>query len=228
LDPSVTIGDYLAGVVNLLTKTGRFDLASQLVNSILSSALKPHQRQDLSFKIMDTYDYNANCFKALSIEVAFNADGTEYLGYIQAVFAQIQVFAAQNLLVGAYISLRFCAASSALLAIEQWRHTVTIEISALGGLDHEAEVLNTFEQEAAERGATVHWGQMNMRSRADIEAVFPGKIDLWRATLARIAATGKLSTFDNDFCVSHGLEVFDTKPARRTDLSYLDPLLLRD
>jgi FAD/FMN-containing dehydrogenase len=227
LDPSVTIGDYLAGVVNILTKTGRFDLASQLVNTILSSALKPHQRQDLGYKIMDTYDYNANCFKALSIEVAFDADGAAYLGYIRTVFGLIDVFAAQNILVGAYISLRYCAGSSALLAIEQWPHTVCIEISALGGLDNEVDVLNAFEQEAANRGAAIHWGQMNMRSRADIESVFASKIDSWRTTLGRIGATGKLSTFDNDFCINRGLEVFDTRPPRRPDLSYLDPLLLR-
>ena len=68
---------------------------------------------------------------------------------------------------------------------------------------------------------------MNTRSRADIESGFPGKIDLWRAALARTAAKGKLTTFDNDFCVNRGLEVFGAKPTRRTDLSYLDPLLLR-
>jgi hypothetical protein len=227
LDPEVTIGDYLAGAVNLMTKLGMIDLAKSLVNSILGSAMSPHTIEKLSYRIMDTYDYNANCFKALSIEVAFDADGTAYLDYIQAVFALIDSFAAQNTLAGAYISLRYCAGSEALLAIEQWPHTVCIEISALGGLAGEVDVLNAFEQEAANRGAAVHWGQMNMRSRADVEAVFGPKLDRWRQVLARIGGKSQ-HTFDNDFCVSHGLEVFGQKPWPPTehDLSYLVPLLL--
>jgi hypothetical protein len=149
------------------------------------------------------------------------------LDYIQRLFELIDGFAAQNVLVGAYISLRFCAGSSALLAIEQWPHTVCIEISALAGLANELEVLNAFESEAAERGAKVHWGQVNSRSRADVEAAFPGRIDRWRATLARLSVNGSLATFDNDFSQSHGLEVFGGG-VRQQDLSYLVPLLLAD
>ena len=106
---------------------------------------------------MDTYDYSANCFKALSMEVAFNADNTAYLGYVQAVFDLIQDFASKNILVGAYISLRYCGGSEALLAIEQWPHTVCIEISALGGLDHDADVLASFEGRGSQprRGRTL-------------------------------------------------------------------------
>ena len=180
LRPGVTIGQALAEAVNVLTSHGMIGAAEQIVNGVLSSQMSTSSRQNISYKIIDTYDYLSKCFKALSVEVAFNADDPAYLGYTQAVFGLIDNFASQNVLVGAYISLRYCAGSEATLAIEQWPHTVCIEISALGGLAHDAEVLAAFELEAANRGAAVHWGQLNNRSRPDIEARFPG-IDRWRA-----------------------------------------------
>jgi hypothetical protein len=225
LDPSVTVGDYLATAVNIATDLGRLDLGEWLVNLVLSSAETPRERQDLSYKVMDTYNYNSDCFKAMSLEVAFDAEDTVYLDYVQRLFELIDGFASANILVGAYISLRYCAGSGALLAIEQWPHTVCIEISALAGLANELTVLGKFEEEAAVRGAKVHWGQINSRSRADVEAAFPSKIDRWRTTLARLSAHGRLSTFDNQFSQSHGLEVLGSTFRRRPDMSYLVPLL---
>jgi hypothetical protein len=225
LSPNTTIGDCLAGLENVISQIGMFGWASGLVNSILGSFLSPGTHTDLSYKIMDTYDYQAKCYKALSMEVAFNADDTAYVDYIHAVFEKIDNYAAQNIVVGAYISLRYCGGSQALLAIEQWPHTVCIEISALGGLAHDAEILAAFELEAANRGAAVHWGQINNRSRPDIEARFPG-IDRWRAVLARVSAKGSTKTFDNGFCQQRGLEIYGAK--LRRDLSYLLPLLTVD
>jgi hypothetical protein len=228
LDPSVTIGDYLATAVNILNDFGQIGFTEGLVNFILGS-LGPQAgsaREDVSFKIMDTNDYRGSCNKALSIEVAFNADDTVYLDYLTAVFNKIDAFAQQNILTGAYISLRYCAGSEALLAIEQWPHTVTIEISALAGLTGDNQVLRAFEDESANhvghdgRLPTVHWGQLNSRTAKQVEATFP-QIRLWRSALARISRKGNRFTFDNDFCQSHGLE-----PAGGPDLSYLVPLLL--
>ena len=153
LDPSLTIDQYLAAAVNIVTQLGLIDFSEWLVNTILSNAQSPQVRQDLSYKVMDTYDYQSKCTDVLSLEVAFDADGTNYFDFIQAVFGLIDSFASQNTLVGAYISLRYCAGSNALLAIEQWPHTVCIEIAGLGSLAGEMTVLSAFEQEAANRGA---------------------------------------------------------------------------
>ena len=230
LDPSVTIGDYLAAAVNIMTQHGLIQFTAWMVNEILSAA-GPHAgtRQDVSFRIMDGYDYTGSCSKALSLEVAFNADDPAYLDYISAVFKRIDDFAKQNILTGAYTSLRYCAGSDALLAIEQWPHTVCFEISALAHLDNEQQVLTAFENETANhvgqdgRPPIVHWGQLNARSPAQVEAAFP-KIKRWRSALARLSAKGKIGTFDNDFCESHGLETLGAK--LEGDLSYLGPLLL--
>ena len=222
--PGVTIGQYLAGVVNILTDLGLTGLSTTLVNAILSSSLSTSPRQDLSYKIMDTYDYNSQCFKALSMEVAFNADDTAYLGFVDAVFSDIQSFLSRNTLVGAYISLRYCHGSDALLAIEQWKHTVCIEIAGLAGLQGETGVLAKFEDEANSRGGTVHWGQLNHRTRPDIEAKYPGKIQRWRAMLARVCKHGPTKTFDNTFCFDRGLEILGA--TTRIDVSYLEPLLV--
>jgi hypothetical protein len=121
---------------------------------------------------MDTYDYQANCFKARSLEVAFDADQTQYLDYVNDLFRLIDNFAAQNILYGGYISLRYCGKSEAKLAIEQWQHTVCLEMSTLSGLDNEMQVLNAFEASAARFGAAIHWGQLNNRTRTLLHAVF--------------------------------------------------------
>jgi hypothetical protein len=225
LSPTATIGDFLAAFENLASEFGFIDLAAAAVNFVLSLNLPSNNATDISFKIMDTYDYQSQCFKALSIEVAFDADKTDYVGYISEVFAKIDELAAQNILVAAYTSLRYCGGSKALLAIERWKHTVTIEMGALEGIRDELGVLTTFAMMAAQSGATVHWGQLNSLSRVQVEAAFP-TIEKWRAALLRIVSSGSLHTFDNDFCRSHGLEVFDTKLKR--NLSFLTPLLLND
>jgi len=226
LVPSITIGDYIATVTNLLTKFGLLGVAKDTVNGLLSGNLSPHTIADLSYKVMDTYDYQANCYKARSLEVAFNADEPTYITYVTTVFGLIDNFASQNILYGGYISLRYCGKSEALLAIEQWPHTVCIEMSTLSGLDSEMQVLNAFEAAAAQLGAAIHWGQLNNRTRTDIESVFAGTIHTWRQALSRLAARGKISTFDNDYCSQRGLEP-DAEATKKTrDISYIFPVTL--
>jgi FAD binding domain len=226
LVPSTTIGDYIASVTNVMTEYGLVDLATQVVNGLLSSGLSPHDVTDLSFKIMDTYDYQANCYKARSLEVTFNADDGGYLDYVNTVLGLIDSFKNQNILYGGYISLRYCGSSEALLAIERWQHTVCIEMSGLSGLSSETQVLNAFEAAATQHAAAIHWGQLNNRTRPDIEAVFADTIVAWREALVRTSAAGKLTTFDNDFCAARGLEPDGVRAKKNSDISYMVPLLL--
>jgi hypothetical protein len=215
-------------VVNVMSQYGLFDWAISVVNGMLSGQQGPHNITDLSFKIMDTYQYDANCYKARSLEVAFNADDTTYLDFLNLdVFDIIDQFAQQNVLYGGYISLRYCAGSSALLAIEQFPRTVCIELSALSGLSSEFQILDAFEQAAARRGAAIHWGQLNNRTTFDIDRVYGQKINTWRKVLVRTSRAGNISTFDNDFCRQRGLEPLTARPIQ-ADLSYLVPLLLSD
>lgn len=69
-------------------------------------------------------------------------------------------------------------------------------------------MLRSFEQHAVDLGATVHWGQLNNRSREDIENAYGAEqMGYWRGTLRYLCgAPSVFQTFDNDFCQSHGLE----------------------
>jgi len=226
LVPSITIGDYIAAVTNVMTQFGLLGVAKDTVNGLVGGQQGPHTIADLSYKVMDSYDYKANCYKARSLEVAFDADQTTYLDYVNQIFGLIDNFASQNILYGGYISLRYCAKSEAHLAIEQWPHSVCIETSTLSGLAHETQVLSAFEAAAAQLGAAIHWGQLNNRTRADIESVYATSINKWREALVRLASNGNIDTFDNDFCVQRGLEPEGAKAEKNPDLSYLIPLLL--
>lgn len=229
--PNATLGDYIANATNALTQAGMLGIAQTEVNSILTSGQGSHQIVGLSFEIMDTYNYQADCFRALSLEVAFDADKGDYLEFVSAVLQIINSFAQQNILYGGYISLRFCGASGALLAMEQYEHTVCIELSSLAGVASDGQVFAAFANAARQRNAIFHWGQLNDCDRAYIETVFgtgdPSPIARWRAALARLAAGGGQDTFDNDFCQGHGLEAYGAQArALSRDLSYLKPLLL--
>lgn len=227
LVPSITLGDYLATIINVMSQFGLFNVATGVVDSMLSSQQSPHNVTDLSFKIMDTYNPQANCYKARSLEVAFNADDTGYIDYLNNdIFGLINSFSGQNMLFGGYISLRYCGGSGGLLAIEKFKNTVCIEMSALDGLSSDTTILTAFEQAAANRGAAIHWGQMNTRTCRDIEAVFANTIETWRQALVRLSANGKQTTFDNDFCQQRCLEPLGAKVKRNPDLSYLIPLLM--
>jgi hypothetical protein len=227
LVPSITIGDYIAAVTNLMTQfPPLLDVAKDTVNALLAWQLTPHDVTDKSHSVMDTYDYHANCYKAKSLEVAFDASKSEYLNFVSSVFDKIAEFAKQQIIYGGYISLRYCSGSSALLAIEQAPRTVCIEMSTLSGLDSEMMVLKAFETLAASMGATVHWGQLNERTRPDIENLFGPKLVYWRQALAFFSKYGNSLTFSNDFTVQRGLEIIGEKPRRKSDLSYLVPLLM--
>ena len=206
LAPSFTIGDYVATVTNVMTQYGLFDLATKTVNTMLANGLAPHHVIDLSHKIMDGYDYSGMCFRVRSLEVAFDADDTGYVSYVFRVLAIIDDFKTRGILYGGYISLRYCAQSEALLAIERWPHTVCIEMSSLAGLVSDKVVLNAFEAAAAQAGAAIHWGQHNNRVQADIDSTFSTTITRWRIALAQLSAHGNISTFDNDYCMQRGLE----------------------
>jgi hypothetical protein len=223
-----SVATTVAGIANALSTLGGpfIGMAVTLTNSLLTTGLSTPFRQDVSYKIMDTQNYGeSNCdYKALSLEVAFDADNTTYQDFLQALFGQIDSFLANSKLYGGYISLRYCGGSDALLGIEQWPHTVCIELAMLQGLNYAMEILTSFKTLAVETfGATLHWGQLNDLSRSDVERSYPKKIDAWRRVLARLARRGSLNTFDNSFCSSHGLEVYATRPV---DVSYLVPLLL--
>ena len=229
LNSSTTVGQYLAVAFEIVAQNGSMSWAEQLVNAVLSTDVSLSQppasieylpgeafpmvignpsKVDISYQVMDTIDYKGPCLdRVLSLEVAFNSDLDGYIEYIDQVLALIDAAAAKTrYLYGGYISLRYCRGSSALLAIEQWFNTVCIETTVLRGDDNDLAMLTSFENAAQMLGATVHWGQLNSRSQANVESVFPA-IERWRATLARLSKQGNPYTFDNDFCNSHGLEV---------------------
>ena len=207
------IGETLAAVVNVSSTLGFVDQCKTVVNAILAMTQSPGTtRVDLGFKVMDTWDYKGQCYKARSVEVAFDADGQASVGYVSKVFEAIDALAQHRTIVGAYLSLRYCARSSAWMAIEQWPNTVCIEIASLAGINGEEQVLQQFEQAASDDGATVHWGQLNHRRQVDIKARYA---NLWRfrQSLIRLADGGPLHTFDNRYCAQRGLEPWSVRAA---------------
>ena len=228
-DPQSNLGDYLKVIIGIVAQNGQIGWAEQLLNDVLSSAFtlsKPPatietangvringtpSKVDISYQVMDTFDYRANCEnKVLSLEAAFNADEGGYIQYVDRVLEIINNTANNDSYIyTGYVSLRYCGRSHALMAIEQWENTVCIETTVIYGSADDLPVLEEFEGNASAFGALIHWGQQNTRSRAEIEIAFPpGNVEAWRSALARLTLGQSQLTFDNDFCADHGLETY--------------------
>jgi hypothetical protein len=93
----------------------------------------------------------------------------------------------------------------ALLGMQRWDRTVSVEVAVLRGVRGSRRVLRDVERVAVAHGAVVHWGQENQLDRTAVDRAYPG-IALWRQQLAKLAAGATGSrTFENEFCRRRGL-----------------------
>lgn len=145
----------------------------------------------------DMYNHFWKSKKARFLEVFFNAEEDNYLAYVERLF---ELYRRGNAGTQAgYIAIRFTSRSEAPLAMQQWKHTVAIEIVMLEGFSGTEVGLVFAIQEAANLGAIFHWGMLLNKQ--------PKKIDLetWRRGAQRLGIR-KGDVFSSSFTREHGLE----------------------
>ena len=117
---------------------------------------------DVGYELMDLEETGGECYRSDSMEAFFDADAGAHADFVeQDVFPVFEQSAKAGRTVAGYISLRFTGRSSALLAMQRWDRSCSVEVALLKGIEGNAEVLHALEVAAIARGGTIHWGQRN-------------------------------------------------------------------
>ena len=215
-DP-MSVGDFVANVCNFLVDEGHAWQLPAIMEAFLEFGQGdiPDERpaEDISYAMLDGWDYSdRDCItNADSIEVAFDA-GTD----LGVRFINESLIPRTNQLVdgkltgkpmafGGYASMRFTGRTEALIGIQKWDRTCVIEVAGLRELSGIGPLLDQLESDAKTMGATVHWGQRNQMTRADVDAMYSG-IERWRGVLARLSSGGDPQTFSSAYTRAAGLE----------------------
>lgn len=201
-----SLGDLIAHACNVANRIGRSWIVRRALGSVIGRARPRTTSCDVGYEIMDGSETGGECYRADSMEAFFDAGIGAHVDFVdQDVFPAFEQSAKAGRTVAGYISLRFTRRSHALLAMQRWDVTASVEVALLQGIDGNDEVLQRVQQAALDRGGTIHWGQRNTLDADAVEAAFPG-LRRWRARLFEIIGSARPETFDNAFCARRGLE----------------------
>jgi hypothetical protein len=119
-----------------------------------------------------------------------------------------------------YISLRFMGKTGALLGMQRFDRTCSVEVSGLKAVSGSEPLINfalTLALNPIFRmngGGILHWGQRNTATQADVESTFgdaigqpSGPLKIWRAKLSQLSDNGRLDGFSSAFTRQVGLEI---------------------
>jgi FAD/FMN-containing dehydrogenase len=138
-----------------------------------------------------------------SAEFFFDASSPVYLNFIDRVIA----LATAHAPVFGVMGIRFTPRATALIAMQRFPRTVSIEVGT--GRAHQDEVYREFwnavYKAANERRAIPHWGQEFRQSSDAIAAHYRERLLTWRRMLAELSIDAP-DTFSTEFSQKHGLE----------------------
>lgn len=184
------------------------------------------------------------CYRADSVEPAFDAWKPGYLAYLDDI---VEALPKHNQ--AGYISVRHSATSRALLSMHNFQspNAVSIEVTSLRGLKGNAGWMRFVEASALTRGGRPHWGQMNVMTNllcyetpAELVAQMPtmglppwisnsilaslatfpiygNELKSWRSALAWVSEGNR--TFSSNFTRTRNLE----PTAQTVALNPVDP-----
>ena len=187
--------------------------------AIFESLQAAGDKQAISYAIMDSHDYlDVGCEQVGdSIEVFFDATDPMLIAFIDLLidFEMRQEITSGRAFVG-YASLRFTGQTQALIGMQKWPLTCSVEIAGLGGVAGTTELIEHAHSLALNHnvGAILHWGQHNEQTAADTERIFSAPVNppasnlgRWRAALGQLTDDGQLDGFSSAFTRQTGLEV---------------------
>ena len=211
---SKTIGDFMTVAVaemNDLTET-HFGFVAPELEAIIKHLIEGIFDREFTDRevgrsdvILDTHTYSRDgCLSGNSTELFFDASKTGYLDFVNDVRKAAK---ADGFLPG-YISLRFTGRSNGLLAPQQWRHSVAIEV-AVPRSTTIGDVYHVFMERvhglAKQHAGIPHWGQELRLNPARLEELYGENLEPWRWALSELEGGGP-ETFGSDFSSECGLD----------------------
>ena len=161
--------------------------------------------------VLDKHDYGLDgAESADSVELLFDAASNVYLDFIDTVVD----IANRHSVVYGYIGIRFTPAATALIAMQQFPLTVSVEVTALRTRlkDIFAGFWNDIHEAAATHGGIPHWGQEFRLTASDLTALYGERIDAWRDVLTDLLCDSP-DVFSTAFSRDKGLEPSDDELA---------------
>ncbi len=210
----MTIGDFLANITALFYALGLKDAMKTLFTTLFDSQYPLTPSQDVSWKIMDTYDYSSEnfCQKVDSMEVAFDATeaGADvHLAFIDDVLKIFDDLYQKSVPVLGVLALRYMRKTESLIGMTRFPFTCHVEIPLIRNFGGNVEFLNRVQQAAIARGGVPHWGQlMAIYNAGDVQRLHGADIDRWRVVLGNLIKDGggRTFTFSNNFTLTYNLE----------------------
>jgi hypothetical protein len=214
------LGEALGRIGTLAAAVGQSWIVRDLVSLMIQQMRAPLPNGfvvDDGFKLMTGQQrcpdprIEPGCMRQIDgLEFAFDASGGQfaYLDYVDAVSALIMELMNRNRPAGAGLSLRFTRRSEALLAMQQYEMTCTVEIFSLRGLPGSDEFVRRVQDLASEHGGNPHWGLIHDLTEAQVAHLYGANHTRWRQVLARLIdeGGGRTQTFSTEFSVRRGLE----------------------
>lgn len=220
---SDTLGEGLMQAGNWCADNDKLEYLRIINKTILENQLKDVSITAISYGIMDTTNYqDTYCTPSGdSLEVFFDASSIssariiEFVDYLLARVAEIEngFATGQRLAIGGWVALRFMASTKALIGMQRWPNTCSIEVACPSGLKGTELFLADLEAAALASGGVLHWGQRNKSlGFQHVEKTYDpeppnGSLFKWRQTLGRLTRNGRDVSFRTPYTELRGLEV---------------------
>ena len=217
--PGGNFGEQLANVVNLLVRAKMKPVIPQIV-SALAGSLRPLSEDGTVKESFRSYTGQrmcpevpleaTNCERQMdTLELAFDMTPgkTNLFDFVDEVFAEADRLYAADQPAAFGMSLRFTAATEALLGMQQWARTCSVEIFVLRGVHSTPSFITKLYELGERHRAIPHWGLLHEQTAAQVRNHYP-KLSEWRQALRFIIdrGNGRAETFQSQFSIARGLE----------------------
>lgn len=239
MSPGGSFTEQLANVCNLASAASFKQLVPQLTSALIPSfrdpTAPPLTRESfriLTGQIACTADPQPNdrppdpeCPKGIDgFEFAFDVSPGKngLFAFIDDFLSLVGRLFQEGTPVAAILSMRFTGKTNAILGMQQFARTCSVEIGAVRGFAALPEFTRRLHQIAAEHDALPHWGQLHEISEGQVRGLYP-ELSTWRQSLQTIVAgggsTASAATFRSAFSVIRGLEPEAVQPPRVVDIN---------
>ncbi|RDI65567.1 D-arabinono-1,4-lactone oxidase [Nocardia pseudobrasiliensis] len=185
------------------------------VSQLLADSFSPVLRLGHACDMLDTHNYALDGAQSgNSAEFIFDA-GLNYQSFIDTILQLARDRLAAGRPVFGYIGIRFTPKSSALIAMQRYDLSVSVEIAT--GRARQDDIYAGFwdDVHAAARtfGAIPHWGQEFRIPASDLAGLYGDRMRTWRMALATLTDAGQ-DVFSTAFSRTNGLEPLSVKAIR--------------
>jgi hypothetical protein len=218
--PGEDLAQKLASILNSMTNLGQKQLVPELTSVLLTTVRNPDEppKVQKNFRMLtgqlacgQPWQPIATCKRQIDgLEFALDLRrGSERLfGFVDDVFALTDEFYTADMPAAFGLSLRFTKGTEALIGMQQFARTCSVEFIMLRGLKGQEDFLRRLYAIAKTHNAIPHWGLIHEIDAAEVARLYDTRLRDWRAALGRVieGSGGRADTFRTSYSTTRGLE----------------------